>query len=74
MAYGMISQTVPTTANVAYGMVPYDQQPGGKGGIPTYELVDKPSPSSATPTPASAATPSTTQQLQCHETEEPEYY
>ena len=73
MAYGMISKTVSTTANVAYGMVPYDQQPSGKEGSPTYEIADKPSPSSAIPTPASAATSPTTQQ-QCHETEEPEYY
>ena len=72
-AVGMISKTVPTTANMAYGLVPYDQQPSGKEGSPTYELVDKPSAPVAIPTPGSAATPPTTQQ-QCHETEEPEYY
>ena len=72
MAYGMVSKTVPTTTNVAYGMVPYEKQASEKECSPTYELADQPSPSSAIPTPAAAAIPSTTQQ-QCHETEESEY-
>ena len=68
-------KTVPTATNVAYGMVSCDQRPSGEEGGPMYELVNQssqPSASSATPTAASAATPSTTQQ-QCHGTEEPAY-
>ena len=72
VAYGVISTTVPTTTNEAYGMVPYDHQASGKEDSPTYELVDQPLPSSAIPTPASAATPSSTQK-QCHKMEEPAY-
>ena len=62
VAYGVISTTVPTTTNVAYGMVPYDHQASGKECSLTYELVGQLSPSSAIPTPASAATPSSVQQ------------
>ena len=68
-------KTVPTATNVAYGMVSCDQRPSGEEGSPMYELVNQsrqPSASSATPTTASTAAPSTTQQ-QCHETEEPAY-
>ena len=72
IAYGMISKTVLTTTNAAYGIVPYDQQTSGKEDDHEYELVDQ-LPSSTIPTPASAATPSTTQQ-QCHEMEEPAYF
>ena len=66
---------MPTATNVAYGIVSCDQRPSGEEGGPIYELVNQnsqPLSSSATPTAASAATPSTTQQ-QYHETEEPAY-
>ena len=67
------NKAISTATNVAYGMVSCDQRASGG---PMYELVSQscqPSSSSATPTAAFAATPSTIQ-LQYHGTEEPEYY
>ena len=65
-------KTVPTAANVAYGIVSRDQRPSGEEGSPMYELVNQSSQPSATPTAASEVTPSTTQQ-QSYGTEEPVY-
>ena len=64
-----------TATNVAYDMVSCDQRPSGEEDSPMYEPVTQshqPSLSLATPTAASAVTPSSIQQ-QSHGTDEPAY-